>query len=244
MTAEDVLPAQHRRRSACPTRRTSAGTRTSATAGSTSPAAMKRIDDRPRSRPRPRSTRPTGSRRSTSTALRRRACRSRGHVAAPHSGAGVGAWELEYACGQDAPDSAFQPMPGRQRHRRRRRRRSARSRRPLLDDLADTCDGEVANDAGRPAGAAADGAGPPTPIPNPDPERHAFQIRLTVHEAGDPDNFGRYRKTLFAYRDDGNLAGWPQADRHRLRRRATTSPARAARSRRASTTSTATTSST
>ena len=25
-------------------------------------------------------------------------------------GAGVGSWELEYACGQDALDSAFQPL--------------------------------------------------------------------------------------------------------------------------------------
>ena len=37
MTAEDVLPAEHRRRSGCPTRPTRAGTRTSATAGSTWP---------------------------------------------------------------------------------------------------------------------------------------------------------------------------------------------------------------
>ena len=68
----------------------------------------------------------------------------------------------------------------------------------------------MANDAGRPAGAAADGAWPADPYPNPDPERHAFQIRLTVHEAANPANIGRYRKTLFAYRDDGNLPGWPR----------------------------------
>jgi hypothetical protein len=40
--------------------------------------------------------------------------------------------------------------------------------------------------------------------------RHAFQIRLTATQVGDPSNFGRYRKTLFAYNDDGNLAGWPR----------------------------------
>ena len=68
----------------------------------------------------------------------------------------------------------------------RRRRRSARSRRRCSSDLADNCDGEVANDAGRPAGALADGTWPADPYPDPDPERHAFQIRLTVHEAGDP----------------------------------------------------------
>jgi hypothetical protein len=133
----------------------------------------------------------------------------RGHAAAPHSATGVGAWEVEYACGQDALDSAFQPLPG------------ASGAGPvdgvlgtlpksLLESLADTCNGEVQNDAGRPAGTPAD-PWPADPYPDPDPERHAFQIRLTVHEQGDAANFGRYRKTLFAYRDDGNLAGWPKA---------------------------------
>jgi Subtilase family len=132
----------------------------------------------------------------------------RGYAAAPHAGE-VGAWTLEYACGQDARDSDFQQVPG------------ASGTGPvsgvlgtlsksLLVDLADNCDGEVANDAGRPAGAGADGAWPADPYPNPDPERHAFQIRLTVHEAANPSNIGRYRKTLFAYRDDGNLTGWPK----------------------------------
>ena len=51
---------------------------------------------------------------------------------------------------------------------------------------------------------------PADPYPDPDPERHAFQIRLTVESAGDPRNFGVYRKTLFAYRDDGNRRGWPR----------------------------------
>jgi hypothetical protein len=131
-----------------------------------------------------------------------------GYAAAPHFG-DVGAWELEYACGQDAEDSQFKSVPG------------ASGTGPvsgvlgtlpksLLTNLADNCDGEVANDAGRPAGAGADGAWPVDPYPNPDPERHAFQIRLTVHEAAHPANIGRYRKTLFAYRDDGNLAGWPK----------------------------------
>ena len=132
----------------------------------------------------------------------------RGRAAAPHAG-DVGAWTVQYACGQDARDSSFQNVPG------------ANGTGPvngvlgtlsksLLTNLADNCNGEVANDAGRPAGAAADGAWPADPYPNPDPERHAFQIRLTVREAANPANIGRYRKTLFAYRDDGNLAGWPK----------------------------------
>ena len=87
---------------------------------------------------------------------------------------------------------------------------SACCRRRCSPTSPNNCDGQVVNDAGRPAGALADGAWPADPYPNPDPERHAFQIRLTVHELGDASNFGRYRKTLFAYRDDGNLAGWPQ----------------------------------
>jgi Subtilase family/RTX calcium-binding nonapeptide repeat (4 copies) len=132
-----------------------------------------------------------------------------GHAAAPHSAAGVGDWELEYACGQDAPDSSFAPVPG----------ASGTGAidgvigtlpASLLTDLAANCNGEVANDAGRPAGGLADGAWPADPYPDPDPERHAFQIRFTVHERGDPENFGRYRKTLFAYADDGNLPGWPR----------------------------------
>ena len=132
----------------------------------------------------------------------------RGRTAAPHEG-DVGAWTVQYACGQDATDSSFQNVPG------------ANGTGPvngvlgtlsksLLTNIADQCNGEVVNDAGRPAGAAADGAWPVDPYPNPDPERHAFQIRLTVREAAHPANFGRYRKTLFAYRDDGNLAGWPK----------------------------------
>jgi len=137
-----------------------------------------------------------------------------GLAAAPHSEHGVGAWELEYACGQDATDSSFAaggPNSG----------MIAQGNGPVdgvlgklpkakLVALADTCNGEVANDAGRPAGSAGD-AWPADPYPNPDPERHAFQIRLTVHEATNPANIGRYRKTLFAYRNDGNLPGWPRA---------------------------------
>ena len=79
----------------------------------------------------------------------------------------------------------------------------------LIDDLAANCEGEVSTDAGRPAGSAAS-AWPADPYPDPDPERHAFQIRLTVEEDGNAANFGRYRKTLFAYEDDGNLDGWPR----------------------------------
>ncbi|HKG36768.1 MAG TPA: S8 family serine peptidase [Solirubrobacterales bacterium] len=133
-----------------------------------------------------------------------------GRALAPHGG-GVGAWEVEYACGQDAPDAAFAPVPG-AAGTGERLPDSVLGTLPksLLLDLANGCNGEVANDAGRPAGAPSDGAWPADPYPNPDPERHAFQIRLTVHEVGDGANFGRYRKTLHAYRDDGNLAGWPR----------------------------------
>jgi len=137
-----------------------------------------------------------------------------GLVAAPHSGApgdGIGSWELEYACGQDALDSAFLPIPGTPvTGTAPVDGRLGMLPKSLLTDLATNCNGEVANDAGRPAGGAADGAWPADPYPNPDPERHTFQIRLTVHEEGDPANIGRYRKTLHAYADDGNLPGWPR----------------------------------
>ncbi len=129
----------------------------------------------------------------------------RGRAAAPHGQ--VGAWRVEYACGQDARDGSFQPVPGANGEG------SAsgvlgRLPRALLEQLADRCDGSVANDAGRPAGRVGD-PWPADPYPDPDPERHAFQIRLTVQAADDPENFGVYRKTLFAYRDDGNRPGWP-----------------------------------
>ncbi len=130
-------------------------------------------------------------------------------AAAPHSSAGVGAWELEYACGQDAADADFLPVPGASGSGPVDGAIGTLSK-SLLADLADNCDGSVANDAGRPAGAASEVPWPADPFPEPDPERHAFQIRFTVHEAGDAANIGRYRKTLFAYNDDGNLAGWPK----------------------------------
>ncbi len=134
-----------------------------------------------------------------------------GYAAAPHSDAGVGGWELEYACGADALDSAFLPIPG----------GGVSGSGPvdgllgtlpltMLEELARTCDGSVDDDFGRPVGAATDGNAAGDAYPEPDPERHSFQIRLTVHEAGDAANFGRYRKTLFAYGDDGNLPAWPR----------------------------------
>jgi hypothetical protein len=130
----------------------------------------------------------------------------RGFAAAPHSSAGVGRWELEYACGQDALDSQFKPLNSGSGPVN-----GALGTLPkaLLTQLAENCDGSVSNDPGRPAGGA-DQAWPADPYPSPDPERHAFQIRLTVHERDDESNFGRYRKTLFAYHDDGNLTGWPK----------------------------------
>ncbi len=137
-----------------------------------------------------------------------------GRIAAPHSDSGVGAWELDYACGADALDTAFLPVPdagggviagsgpvdG----------SLGTIPTSLLTDLAANCDGSVADDFGRPSGGIADGNLPGDAYPEPDPERHSFQIRLTVHEAGDEANIGRYRKALFAYEDDGNLPAWPR----------------------------------
>ncbi len=129
-----------------------------------------------------------------------------GRVDAPHGQ--VGTWELEYACGQDALDSAFQPVPGASGGGAVDGTLGVLPK-ALLQQLADSCNGSVTGDAGRPAGSLTD-PWPVDPYPSPDPERHAFQIRLTAHEDGDPSNIGRYRKTLFAYNDDGNLEGWPK----------------------------------
>lgn len=131
-----------------------------------------------------------------------------GYADAPHSAGGVGSWEVEYACGQDALDSDFAPIPGASGSGPVRGSLGTIPR-SLLENLASNCDGSVKNDPGRPAGTAAQ-AWPANPYPDPDPERHAFQIRLIVHEAGHPSNVGEYRKTLFTYDDDGNLAGWPR----------------------------------
>jgi hypothetical protein len=132
----------------------------------------------------------------------------RGRIAAPHSDTGPGRWRVEFACGQDAPDSAFRPtsITG----TGSRNGQLGTLSKALLSRLAASCQGEVRNDAGRPAGRASDGAWPADPYPNPDPERKAFQIRLVVPERGDAANRGVYRKTLFAYRDDGNLRGFPK----------------------------------
>jgi hypothetical protein len=137
----------------------------------------------------------------------------RGRALAPHApaGSGVGDWEVEYACGQDATDDDFAPIPGGGISGSGPVAGGTFGNLPrsLLVELATSCDGSVANDAGRPAGTA-DQEWPADPFPEPDPERHAFQIRLTVQEAANPDNIGRYRKTLHAYADDGNRPGWPR----------------------------------
>ena len=130
------------------------------------------------------------------------------HIAAPHSEGGAGSWTVEYACGQDALDSSFKPVPGASGSGARDGQIGTLSK-GLLKSLADSCDGSIANDAGLPAGRPTD-VWPLDPYPDPDPHKHAFQIRLTVREAGDSSNIGRYRKTLFAYRDDGLHKGWPK----------------------------------
>ena len=133
----------------------------------------------------------------------------RGHVAAPHSESGVGQWQIDYACGADALDSAFLPIPGASGSGATDGLLGTMPK-ATLEALADSCDGSVGVDFGRPVGATSDGNVLGDAYPEPDPERHSFQIRLTVQEAGSPNNIGRYRKALFAYRDDGNLDGWPR----------------------------------
>ena len=138
----------------------------------------------------------------------------RGRARAPHSNSGVGGWELEWACGQDALDTSFQPVPkvggGTIAGTGSVQPGGVLGRIPrdFLEARADTCNGQVVGDAGRPAGVE---GWPANPYPEPDPERHAVQLRLTVHEQDDPQNIGRYRKTIFPYNDDGNVTGFPKA---------------------------------
>jgi hypothetical protein len=129
-------------------------------------------------------------------------------IAAPHSDSGVGTWRLEYVCGQDGQDADFKPVPGASGSGARNGV-VGRLPKALLVELANDCDGSVANDAGSPAGGPSN-PWPADPYPDPDPQRHAFQIRLVVHEAGDEDNVAISRKTLHAYRDDGLQRRWPR----------------------------------
>ena len=202
--------AQHRHDRPAPTRRTSAGTRTSATAASTSPARWSGSRTTG-SRPRRRSTRPTGSRRSTSTGCRPAASPVTGRVAAPHSDAGVGAWELEYACGQDALDADVPADPGGDR------------RHGAVDGaLGDDPEGAARRPRRRPATARS----PTTPAARRARRRRRLARRplsraptpsATPSRSGSPSTSRATRPTsaatarrCFAYDDDGNLAGWPR----------------------------------
>ena len=171
---------------------------------------MKRIDDRRRpARGADRLAR-TGSRRSTSTGSGGR--RADHRPRAPRHTArrrGLGA-RVRLRPGR--PRLGLPADPGR------------RARRPapptallgtipkaLLDDLAANCNGEVADDAG-PARRRAPPTAPGRPIPTRTPTPSATPSRSgsPSTSTATPTNFGRYRKTLFAYDDDGNLAGWPR----------------------------------
>jgi hypothetical protein len=129
-------------------------------------------------------------------------------IAAPHSDSGVGAWRLEYVCGQDGLDADFKPVPGAS-GTGARNGVIGRLPKSLVMQLANDCDGAVYDDAGSPAGTPSD-PWPEDPYPDPDPQRHVFQIRLVVEEAGDKDNVAMSRKSLHAYRDDGLHRGWPK----------------------------------
>ena len=133
----------------------------------------------------------------------------RATIAAPHSESGVGAWRLEYVCGQDGLDSDFKQVPFARGRGERRGGVIGVLSKELITRLADECDGAVDNDAGSPAGGP-NNPWPQDPYPDPDPQRHVFQIRLVVEEAGDPSNIAISRKSLHAYRDDGLRRGWPR----------------------------------
>ena len=131
----------------------------------------------------------------------------KGRVAGPHVDGSV-EWRLDYVCGQDTPDSEFAELRGWTEGEPNGL--LANIPKSVLEGLADNCDGSVKSDAGRPSGRPGEGVYPVDSYPEPDPERHAFQIRLTARAKADPDNTAVYRKTLHAYRNDGNLPGWPR----------------------------------
>ena len=229
MTAEDVQPVNtgHDRRRR--TRPRSAGTRTSATAGSTSPGRW-RGSRRGRIPPEAQIDAPDWFAPINVDACRRAGVPITGRVAAPHGASG--AWEVEYACGQDAPTPTSSPTPDAPGPAAR----PAAARelpKALLAALPTRCNGEVRRDAGPPAPARRSAArGRPIPYPDPDPERHAFQIRLVVSRArrrGEhrplPQDAARLQR-----RRQPRRAGPGRSAR--ARRRRATSPAPAARPRR------------
>ena len=134
----------------------------------------------------------------------------RGRVAAPHSDAGVGDWGSSTPAARTRSTPSSSRSRALSRHRRASTACSARSPSRSLADLAANCDGSV-------AATPAARAGPPrtpgrptrtrAPTPSATPSRSGSPSTRTANA----DNFGRYRKTLFAYENDGNLDGWPRA---------------------------------
>ncbi len=123
--------------------------------------------------------------------------------------------------------------------RRSRRRCSPTS---LTTRPCDGCDGSVANDAGPPGRQRRRRPWPADPYPDPDPERHAFQLRLTVHEQGDTGQHRplpqddlplRRRRQPRRLAAAGRLGLRPGEARHRLRRRDLAAPLRRRRRQRA-----------
>ena len=146
-------------------------------------------------------------------AARRRACAVSGRAAAPHSTRASAPGSSSTPAARTRSTPTFQAV----------RRSSAIAAPGAVDGvLGDdpegaarrprrhgNCDGAVANDAGRPAGRRR-GAGRPIRIPSPTPSATPSRSASPSTRHDDPANFGRYRKTLFPYADDGNLDGWPQ----------------------------------
>ena len=135
------------------------------------------------------------------------------HIASPHFDGPV-SWKLEYACGQDALDSSFQPISSGEADAVDGE--IAKLSKSLLQDLADNCDGSIANDAGSPAGTpcrAVAGQSVSEPRPDaprlPDPAHRGAEGR--PHERGAlPQDAFRLR----GRRDTGRLA---EADRAGVR---------------------------
>ena len=193
-----------------------------------------------RSRRRRRSTRPTGSPRSTSIASARAASPVQGPR---RRAARMRAW----APGRSSTPAA-RTRPTRLRSRSPARAAPGASTASLgtpaavaaRGPRATNCDGRSRTTPGaRPA--APPTAGPRDPIRTPTPSATPSRSASPSHEAGNAANFGRYRKTLFAYRTTATrrlaAADRPGSDadelRHRLRRRGLAAPLRRRRRQRA-----------
>ena len=167
--------------------------------------------------------------------------RRSGAAPPPRTRASVGAWEVEYACGQDAPDSSFQTDPGRERDRARSTASWERSRRRCSPTSPTTATARSPTTPGGPPARPPTAPGPPiptrTPTPSATPSRSASpstRRRPRQHRPLPQDALRlprRRQPRRLAAADRHGLR--PPRLRHRLGRRDLAAPLRRRRRQRA-----------